>query len=163
MIDTIDHKLVYYVYKCFILTLFQKHLVTCLNAGTEISNFLIESVTQEELQLQAKTGLVAPELFAVAMVIDSTIVLEKVKVFATVELKGEYSRGLMVVDQRGFFNKEPNVYIVKNMDLGKTQALFASVFTTPEMPDEATVTVTLAGSNREHLPILFKETRVSLV
>ncbi|CAG5135754.1 unnamed protein product [Candidula unifasciata] len=140
-----------------------KHLVTCLNAGTEVSNFLIESVTQEELQLQAKTGVVAPEVFAVAMVIDSTIALEKEKVFATVELKGEYSRGMMVVDQRGYFNKEPNVYIVKNMDLGKTQALFASVFTTPEATEQTTMTVTVSGSNREHLPILYKETRVTIV
>lgn len=145
------------------LFLFQKHLISCLNAGTEISNFLIESVTQEELQQQAKTGVVTPEVFAVAMVIDSTIVLEKEKVFATVELKGEYSRGLMVVDRKGFLNKDANVYIVKNMDLGKTQALFGSVFSAPEITEAAQVTVTLAGPNREHIPVLFKETRMTIV
>uniref|UniRef100_A0A0B6YQS7 C2H2-type domain-containing protein n=1 Tax=Arion vulgaris TaxID=1028688 RepID=A0A0B6YQS7_9EUPU len=139
-----------------------KHLISCLNAGTEVSNFLIESVTPEELQHQAKMGVVTPEVFAVAMVIDSTIILEKEKVFATVELKGEYSRGLMVVDRRGFLNKEPNVYIVKNMDLGKTQALFGSVFSTPQLSDQTSVAVTLAGPNREHLPILFNETRMTL-
>ncbi|GFN84830.1 pyrimidine-specific ribonucleoside hydrolase riha [Plakobranchus ocellatus] len=138
-----------------------------LNADTDISNFLIESVTQEELQQQAKCGVVSPEVFAVAMVIDPSIILEKEKLYTTVELKGDYSRGLMVVDRRGHLNKPANVFVVKNLDLGKTQALFGSLFAGAMLESQAPAgVVCLAGStggSREQVPVLFKEGRVTVL
>ncbi|KAI8782437.1 inosine-uridine preferring nucleoside hydrolase isoform X2 [Biomphalaria glabrata] len=138
--------------------------VSWLNNGTEISSFLFDCFTSEELSLQAKTGMVSPEVFAVSMMIDSTIVLEKDQVFATVELKGDYTRGQMVVDKRGFLNKPANVFIVKNMDLGKTQALFGSVFSMIEESESLTLTpITLAGPGKDHVPILLKEIKINVV
>ncbi|KAH9525778.1 hypothetical protein Btru_002341 [Bulinus truncatus] len=138
--------------------------VSWLNSGTEISSFLVDCFTPDELAHQAKNGMVSPEVFAVSMVIDSTIVLEKEKVYATVELKGDYSRGLMVVDRRGCMNKPANVYVVKNMDLGKTQALFGSVFSMVDISESLSLTpITLAGPVKEHIPILFKEIKMSVV
>lgn len=106
--------------------------------------------------------MITPEVFAVAMVIDSTIILEKEKVYCTVELKGEYTKGLMIVDRRGYLHKPPNLFVVRNMDLGKTQALFGAIFTTPEM-SEPLSPVSLAGPVRDHVPVLFKETRMNIV
>lgn len=140
-----------------------RNYVQWLNTGTDVSTFLIECFTHEDLDLLAKTGMVSPEVFAVATVIDSTIILEKEKVYATVELKGEYSRGLMVVDRRGYLNKPANVCVVKNMDLGKTQALFASVFSALEI-FESPSPLSLSGTSKDHhIPILFKETRLNVV
>ncbi|GFR94736.1 pyrimidine-specific ribonucleoside hydrolase RihB [Elysia marginata] len=144
-----------------------KPFITWLNAGSDISNFLIESVTQEELQQQAKTGVTSPELFAVAIVIDASILLEKEKLYATVELTGHYSRGLMILDKRNQLGKEANIFVLKNLDLGKTQALFGALFVSrtvsvnPQQP-----IVCLAGNSsgsKEHTPILFKEAKVTIL
>ncbi|CAL1534843.1 unnamed protein product [Lymnaea stagnalis] len=140
-----------------------RNYVLWLNTGTEMSTFLIECFTHEDLDQLEKTGMVSPEVFAVATVIDSTIILEKEKVYATVELKGEHSRGLMVVDRRGYLNKPANVCVVKNMDLGKTQALFGSVFSAVDI-FESPLPISLAGTQKDHhIPILFKETRLNVV
>ena len=119
--------------------------------------------------------MVSPEVFAIAMVIDSSIVLEKEKFYVTVELKGEYSRGLMVVDRRNHLGKSANVFVLKNLDLGKTQALFGALFasrttasaiggTVPSQQAPGTI-VCLAGANdsRENLPVLFKEAKVTIL
>ncbi|XP_059177386.1 uncharacterized protein LOC131956804 isoform X2 [Physella acuta] len=139
-----------------------RHCISWLNTGTDIASFLIECFTPEELTQQAKSGMITPEVFAVAMVIDSTIILEKEKVYCTVELKGEHTKGLMIVDRRGYLHKPPNLFVVKNMDLGKTQALFGAIFTTPEM-SEPLSPVSLAGPVRDHVPVLYKETRMNIV
>ncbi|XP_005093687.1 uncharacterized protein LOC101862785 [Aplysia californica] len=138
------------------------HFVACLNAGTEKSVFLIDSMTQEELQHRTN-GVVSPDVFAVAMVIDPTIVLEKEKVFVTVELKGEYSRGLMVVDRRGFMGKPHNAFVVKNMDLSKTQALFGVVFSGQDVNDGCLPVTTVAPTREHSVPILYREVRLPVV
>ncbi|RUS75048.1 hypothetical protein EGW08_017184 [Elysia chlorotica] len=153
-----------------------KQFSTWLNTGTDISNFLIESVTQEDLQQQAKVGVASPEVFAIAMIIDPSIVLEREKIFVTVELKGDHSRGLMVVDRMGHLGKPENMFVLKNLDLSKTQALFGALFVIEPVasatvlpvsaPQTSRTIVCLTGSGgvtREHTPVLFKDAKVTIL
>ena len=45
-------------------------------------------MSQQELEIRTG-GVACPEMFAIAMVIDHTVGLEKERVYTTVELKGE--------------------------------------------------------------------------
>ena len=95
------------------------------------------------------------------MVIDPTIALEKEKVYVTVELKGQHSRGMMVVDRKCFLGRPPNAFIVKNMDLSKTQALFGAVFCGQQEVTTESICLpvsTVAAPNT--VPILYREVRV---
>ena len=120
-------------------------------------------------------GVVSPEVFAIAMVIDPSIVLEKEKLYVTVELKGEYSRGLMVVDRMGHLGKQANMFVLKNLDLSKTQALFGALFANgtavtaaagpvPGSQPSGTIVCLSGGSgSREHTPLLFKDAKVTIL
>jgi len=103
------------------------HFLQCLNAGTDKAAFLIDTMSQQELELRTG-GVACPEMFAVALVIDPTIGLEKDRVYTTVELKGDLTRGMMIVDRSGILGKPHNVFLVRNLDVSKTQALFGAVF-----------------------------------
>lgn len=145
----------------FFFPFFQDHFLTCFNAGSEKSNFLIESMTPEELQLQAN-GVCTPEVLAVAIVIDSTIILEKERLYATVELKGEFSRGMMVIDKRGFLNKESNVSIIKTLDLGKTQGLFAGIFTSTDFTESPSPISPVSRDHSAGIPVLYREVKLTV-
>ena len=61
---------------------------------------------------------------AMATVVDPGIITESAHVYATVETKGEFTRGMMVCDWRGIFDKDKNVTIVKRIDTAKARELF---------------------------------------
>ena len=64
------------------------------------------------------------DLCAMATVVRGDIVMETQSVYATVELHGTYTRGMMVVDWREDLGKEPNVTLVKRVDTEKAGVLF---------------------------------------
>ncbi|XP_053397602.1 non-specific ribonucleoside hydrolase RihC-like isoform X3 [Mercenaria mercenaria] len=64
------------------------------------------------------------DLNAIATVINPKIILETKDVFATVELHGKYTRGMMVVDWRGSLGKSPNVTLVDKIDTRLARPLF---------------------------------------
>ena len=53
---------------------------------------------------------------AVAAFVKPAIVQEEKFVYATVELKGDYTRGQMVIDWAGRLKRSPNVTIVTKLD-----------------------------------------------
>ncbi|CAH1233724.1 Hypp816 [Branchiostoma lanceolatum] len=52
------------------------------------------------------------------------IVMETEDVYATVELRGEVTRGQMVCDYRGLWKKEPNLRVVKKLDMKAAIQMF---------------------------------------
>ena len=65
---------------------------------------------------------------AVAAAMFEDIVTTKVSVRATVELKGDYSRGMMVVDWNECLSEEPNVDIVTGVDMAKFTEVYEKAF-----------------------------------
>ncbi|XP_078663523.1 uncharacterized protein LOC144906799 isoform X1 [Branchiostoma floridae x Branchiostoma belcheri] len=62
--------------------------------------------------------------FALMVAAHPEIVLESEDVYATVELHGEVTRGQMVCDYRGVWNKEPNLRIIKKVDMKAVIQMF---------------------------------------
>lgn len=67
------------------------------------------------------------DLNAIATVIDPKIILETKDVFATVELHGKYTQGMMVVDWRGSLGKSPNVTLVNEIDTSRARPMFENM------------------------------------
>ena len=61
---------------------------------------------------------------AMAIAIDNSVIIETDRKYCEVELKGELTRGQMVVDWNGFLKKEPNVDIVTKVDLSIVKSFF---------------------------------------
>ena len=61
---------------------------------------------------------------AMAIAIDNSVIIETDRKYCDVELKGELTRGQMVVDWNGFLKKEPNVDIVTKVDLSTVKTFF---------------------------------------
>lgn len=64
------------------------------------------------------------DLNAIATVIDPKIITVTKDVFATVELHGKYTRGMMVVDWRGSLGKSSNVTLVEKIDTSRARLMF---------------------------------------
>ncbi|XP_066998055.2 nucleoside hydrolase [Anabrus simplex] len=65
---------------------------------------------------------------AAALAIDPAIIVEKSKCFVTVELHGQHTRGAMVVDHLCRLNKEPNVTVVKKIDIEEYKKVLMNAF-----------------------------------
>ncbi|RUS73013.1 hypothetical protein EGW08_019219, partial [Elysia chlorotica] len=59
-----------------------------------------------------------------ALVLDRSVVHSAEPVYANVELSGQLTRGQMVVDWDGLLGQPCNALVVKELDIGKIQALF---------------------------------------
>ena len=66
---------------------------------------------------------------AVAMAIEPEVVLESQHVYATVELRGDVTRGQLVVDWRGHLSTTPNVELVTKLDVEKMKQLYVAMVT----------------------------------
>ena len=64
---------------------------------------------------------------AMVTIVDPKTVLESIEVYATVEVKGQLTRGMMVVDWRGMLGKDKNVTIVRRIDTLRARKLFDAV------------------------------------
>lgn len=67
------------------------------------------------------------DLNAMATVVNPGIVKATEDVYATVELHGKFTRGMMVVDWRGILEKPPNVTVIREIDTESTRPMFESM------------------------------------
>lgn len=67
------------------------------------------------------------DMSAMVTVVDPKTVVESIEVYATVEVKGQLTRGMMVVDWRGMLGKDKNVTIVRRIDTLRARKLFDAV------------------------------------
>ncbi|XP_061188405.1 nucleoside hydrolase-like [Saccostrea echinata] len=98
----------------------------CFHLNTRKSNFL-QAITKSTVNRQKtnrELGYISCDVFATAVAIDSSIVLESVDIFATVELNGSLTRGMLVADWRDKLKKSPNVTIVEKTDVEKSLSLW---------------------------------------
>ena len=64
---------------------------------------------------------------AMAMVVDPDVITSTQDVYATVELHGTHTRGMMVVDWRNHLGKQPNVTIINAVDTDRSRVLFENM------------------------------------
>ncbi|KAL4233060.1 hypothetical protein ACF0H5_007746 [Mactra antiquata] len=64
------------------------------------------------------------DLNAMATVVDPSVITSTQDVFATVELNGTYTRGMMVVDWRNSLKKSPNVTLINSVNTDMTRKMF---------------------------------------
>lgn len=64
------------------------------------------------------------DLYAIATEIDPKVVTQTEDVYATVELHGKFTRGMMVVDWRRKLRKSSNITLIKEIDNDKTRPMF---------------------------------------
>lgn len=101
----------------------------CLNEKTPKANFL-QGITKASIERQKadkESGYRSCDAIAMAVAIDSSIVMEKVDIFASVELHGTLTRGMLVPDWRNKLNKSPNVTIVTKTDTEKSLGLWMNM------------------------------------
>ena len=96
------------------------------NAGTPASEFLRRSVLESAKPARAagREGYRSCDGYCMALVLDRSVVHSAEPVYATVELSGQLTRGQMVVDWDGLLGQPCNALVVKELDIGKIQALF---------------------------------------
>ncbi len=61
---------------------------------------------------------------AMAVAIDDDVLLETDPQYCAVELRGQLTRGQMVVDWNRFLKKDPNVDLITKVDVEKVKKLF---------------------------------------
>ncbi|XP_062569200.1 nucleoside hydrolase-like isoform X1 [Saccostrea cucullata] len=105
-------------------------MVECLDLNTRKSTFL-QDITKASVKRQKadrEPGFCSCDAQAMAVAIDSSIVLKSVDIFATVELNGNLTRGMLVADWRDKLKKSPNVTIVEKTDPNKSLSIWKSMF-----------------------------------
>ncbi|XP_061660765.1 inosine-uridine preferring nucleoside hydrolase-like isoform X2 [Syngnathoides biaculeatus] len=70
-------------------------------------------------EITAGKGFNACDTYALAAAIDDSLIIESEKVAVTVELVGDCTRGMMVLDYMDLLNKKHKVTIMKKVDLEK--------------------------------------------
>ncbi|XP_076453012.1 uncharacterized protein LOC143288424 [Babylonia areolata] len=98
-----------------------------LHLGTVKSEFLRNSSDEAWLQQNHKSGYVARSAYAIAVALDGSVALEAESAYATVELGGKMSHGMMIVDWNRSLGLEANVRIVKSLDVGKVQSFLGTM------------------------------------
>lgn len=92
-----------------------------LHLGTVKSEFLRNSSDEAWLQQNHKMGYVARSAYTAAVALDSSVAVDVESAYATVELGGKMSHGMMIVDWSRSLGLDSNVRIVKSLDMGKVQ------------------------------------------
>ena len=64
------------------------------------------------------------DLNAMVTVVDPDVVMDTTEVFATVELQGKYTKGMMVVDWNARLGRKPNVRLIRQLDTTKARVHF---------------------------------------
>lgn len=101
----------------------------CINTNTPKANFL-QFITKASIEVQKSSeqpGYRSCDAFAMAVAIDSSVVLDKVDIYASVELNGTLTRGMLVPDWRNKLQKSPNVTIVTKTDTQKSLGLWMNM------------------------------------
>ncbi|XP_035691758.1 uncharacterized protein C1683.06c-like isoform X2 [Branchiostoma floridae] len=92
------------------------------------ASILAKGVAREKAQKVFSDFYHSCDPFALMVAARPDIVLESEDVYATVELRGEVTRGQMVCDYRGIWKKEPNIRIVKKVDMQAAKQMFWDAF-----------------------------------
>ena len=124
---------------CLLLCPQQDFFDSWVHLGTEKSEFVRGMGNANWLQEHRKNGYASFCAFAMAVVADRSIALEKKTVYATVELSGTLARGMMVVDWTRKLGCEMNVDLVRSLDLGKIQSLLIGMVEEAEAMEIYTV------------------------
>ncbi|XP_005094986.1 uncharacterized protein C1683.06c [Aplysia californica] len=97
-----------------------------INAGTQVSDFVKRSVLESAKPARAagREGYRSCDGYAMALVIERSVVQSAEPVYITVELSGQLTRGQMVVDWDGLLQQPCNALVVKELDVDKIQSLF---------------------------------------
>lgn len=92
----------------------------------KISSLLMKKAQSPECQkeIPAVKGFSSCDAYAVAAAIEDAFITESEEVAVTVELKGTYTRGMMVVDCMELLNKKQKAILIKKVDLEKLKKLF---------------------------------------
>lgn len=101
----------------------------CIKTNTPKANFL-QFITKASIEVQKSSeqpGYRSCDAFAMAVAIDSSVVLDKVDIYASVELNGTLTRGMLVPDWRNKLQKSPNVTIVTKTDTQKSLGLWMNM------------------------------------
>ena len=86
----------------------------------------VDKTSVEFDHARAMTGFIPADEALMACVLRSDVIKNSVYVYATVETKGQYTYGQMVVDWRGKLQKGPNVTIVTELDQTLYEQLMAT-------------------------------------
>ncbi|CAH1250664.1 Hypp8892 [Branchiostoma lanceolatum] len=89
---------------------------------------LASSVKREKAAKSYTTHYHTCDPYALMVAAHPEVVLESEDVYATVELRGEVTRGQMVCDYRGVWKKEPNLRIIKKVDMQAAIQMFWDAF-----------------------------------
>lgn len=76
----------------------------------------INKISVEFDKKQAMPGFIPADEAAMACALRGDVIKSSIHVYATVETKGQYTYGQMVVDWRQKLEKSPNVTIVTELD-----------------------------------------------
>lgn len=71
------------------------------------------------MKIQKAPGLTLADPIGMAVALDPTIVREQAKYFVEVEINSDLTRGQTVVDEFGVLKKEPNLTVIKSIDISK--------------------------------------------
>ncbi|XP_067266252.1 inosine-uridine preferring nucleoside hydrolase-like isoform X3 [Chanodichthys erythropterus] len=93
---------------CFMKQIFQK---------------IMDSSKKPEKELEEGQGFISCDSYAMAAAIDDTFIIENEHKAVTVELAGNYCRGMMVVDHLELLEKTHKAHILKKVDLEKFKML----------------------------------------
>ena len=109
-----------------IANLSQEEIEKVLSFGTPYAKFAIEcnehSIARNRTWLN-EPGLALPDPVTMAIAIDPSISTQDSKHYVDVEIKSEVTRGMTVVDQKGVWNKEPNIEVCWKINVPKWKEL----------------------------------------
>lgn len=101
-----------------------------VNTDTEKGHFL-KAISRKTSHIQRENRkhpfFRSCDMSAMVTMVDPKTILESKKMYATVELNGHLTRGMMVIDWRGILNKDTNVTIVGKLDTARARELFDGV------------------------------------
>lgn len=108
---------------------FQEKVQECMNADTEKARFLrdITRATLTTQRARQETGYRSCDAQAMAIALEPSITLETLSIHASVELKGDLTRGMLVSDWRKKLNKSPNVTFVTKIDTEKSLTIWMNM------------------------------------
>ncbi|XP_051762196.1 pyrimidine-specific ribonucleoside hydrolase RihA isoform X8 [Ctenopharyngodon idella] len=89
----------------------------------QIFQKIMDSNKKPEKDLEEGQGFISCDSYAMAAAIDDTFIIETIQKPVTVELAGNYCRGMMVVDHLDLLKKTHKAHILKKVDLEKFKVL----------------------------------------
>jgi inosine-uridine nucleoside N-ribohydrolase len=78
-----------------------------------------KNITSEMRHELSMEKYLCADQFSMATAVDSSVAMETLKCYATVELHGNFSRGQLVLDHSGMLRHKPNIAVVKSVDMKK--------------------------------------------